>query len=139
MSKGKKKKERDSRLGTYIKLVVAIAVIGATLVGTYVVFNRISERALNLVLGATGVLVVVVVVGVLFIAKDLLQTYLIQRTVAQDDYNDLKQMAMIQRLMGKEKINVQLPEQPQWDVGKPQELPEQVFSGEFRDTTVELE
>jgi hypothetical protein len=76
MSKGKKKKERDSRLGTYIKLVVAIAVIGATLVGTYVVFNRISERALNLVLGATGVLVVVVVVGVLFIAKDLLQTYL---------------------------------------------------------------
>jgi hypothetical protein len=48
-------------------------------------------------------------------------------------------MAMIQRLMGKEKINVQLPEQPQWDVGKPQELPEQVFSGEFRDTTVELE
>jgi hypothetical protein len=132
---------------TFFKVILALAVVVAVGVATHSVSQRLSDQALYLALGGGGVLAIVVSIGMLFIAKDAVQAYITQRLLAQDDYNDLKQMAMLSRLMGKSNVNVKLPPQDQrgpWAV-LPQGLQEQgqqrpAFDGEFRDTTgVELE
>jgi hypothetical protein len=138
---------------TVFKLIIALSIIVAVGVVSYAVVERISEKALHFALGGLGVLTVMLSVGGLFIAKDVIQAYLMQRTVAQDDMNDLKQMAMLSQMMGKQNINVKMPKQkdqqqlPSWVVlpGQGQDHGQrgQVFDGQFRDTTanegVELE
>lgn len=136
---------------TIIKLVIALAVLVAVGIGAWQVTNRMSERTLTLLVGGGTVLGIVLVVGILFIAKDVVQSYLMQRMIAQDDMNDLKQMAALKQLMGdgKSNINVKMPQQeqiPQWAILPQGQLPQrrndqqgQVFDGSYRDTTVELE
>lgn len=131
----------------FFRVVLALAVIVVLGVFTWRVTDKMTERTLNLLLGGGSVLGIVLLVGVLFIAKDAIQAYTMRRFVADDDYRDIKQLAMVSRLMGKSNVNVKLPQQDQrgpWAV-LPQGIQEQgqqrpAFDGEFRDTTgVELE
>lgn len=133
----------------FLRLLLALVVIVTVGVVAHSVTKRLSDQALYLALGGGGVLAIVVSIGTLFIVKDAVQAYITRRLLAQDDYQDLKQMAMVSRLMGKSgSVNVKLPqhEQSPWEV-LPQRLTGEIaqgqrpaFDGEFRDTTgVELE
>jgi hypothetical protein len=135
---------------SFLQLLLALAVLVASGVTTYTVLDRISDRALYLAIGGGSALVAVLLIGLLFIAKDAMQAYITQRLLAEDDYRDLKQMAMVSQLMGKpgkSNVNVKLPKQDQapWAVlpqHAQQNQPGPVFDGQFRDTTreeVELE
>ena len=100
------------KTSTWIKLVVGLCTLVAVGVGVYVLLNRLDERILAYLVGGLFVLVVFVVVGGLLIGKDLVQAYLIRRTVAQDDLNDLKQMAFVLRMLGGlrgSNVNLRLP------------------------------
>jgi hypothetical protein len=124
--------------------VLAGAVLVAVGVGVYVVIDRLPDEDFRLLLGGMGVLAVVLAVGALFIAKDLVQAYIMRRLLAQDDYNDLKQMAMVTKLLGNRapNVNVRVPqrEQPQvWPMVLPPQrgaLPQPGFDGAYRDTIV---
>lgn len=117
---------------------VVLVVVG---VGTYAIIGRLSDQAVWVLVGGVGALVVVGGVGVLFIVKDLAQAYVMRRMLAQDDLNDLRQMAMLAKLMGSSKtpnVNLRLPTGQQvqpWSVIMPQQEPT-VFDGTFRDTVV---
>ena len=127
---------------TLVKVVLAGAVLVAIGVGVYAVINRLPDEDFRLILGGVGVLAVVASVGVLFIAKDLVQAYVMRRLLAQDDYNDLKQMAMVAKLMGGNRapnVNVKMPPgQPQmlWPMLSPQAQGQADFDGTYRDTVV---
>ena len=133
---------------TLIKLAVLGVVLVGAGVGTYAVIERLSEQTLSTLVGAVAVLTVVIVVGLLFVVRDALQARILRRQMAQDDFSDLKQMAMIFKLMGNRtpNVNVKIPEQqgqqgqpwPMYLQG-PQQQPGQLWDGAYRDTTVDSE
>jgi len=125
--------------------MLAGIVLVAVGVGTYAVIERLSDQAVWVLVGGAGALIVVGGVGALFIVKDLAQAYVMRRMLAQDDLSDLRQMAMMARLMGSNRppnVNLRLPQgqvQPWSVVMPPQQLSQgQVvdFDGSFRDTIV---
>lgn len=128
---------------TIVLAMLASAVLVAVGAGTYAIIGRLSDQAVWVLVGGVATLVVVGTVGALFIAKDLAQAYIMRRMLAQDDLADLRQMAMVARLMGGTRtpnVNLRLPPsqvQP-WSVIMPQQpsLPGQPldFDGSFRDT-----
>ena len=112
-------------------------------VGTYTLVGRLSDQAVWVLVGGIGALIVVGGVGALFIVKDLAQAYVMRRMLAQDDMADLKQMAMLARVMGGTRtpnVNLRLPAgqpsgSPQpWQVVVPQQQGQPVGLGDFRDT-----
>ena len=117
-------------------------------VGTYAVIERLSDQAIWVLVGGVGALIVVGGVGTLFIVKDLAQAYVMRRMLAQDDLSDLRQMAMLAKLMGGTRtpnVNLRLPPgqaQP-WSVVIPQQpapLGQPLdFDGSFRDTIADNE
>jgi len=132
--------------------LVKVAILGAVLVGcgvgAYATVERLSDQTLSTLVGAIAVLVVVVVVAVLFIAKDAIYARILRRQLAQDNFDDMKQIAMIFKLMGGRapNVNVKIPEgQQQWPpVLIPSQPPAQQqqpwqFDGAYRDTTVDSE
>jgi hypothetical protein len=133
---------------TVVLAMLTSIVLVAVGVGIHAVINRLSDRAVYVLVGGVLILLVVFAVGVLFVVKDLAQAYIMRRMLAQDDLNDLRQMAMMARLMGGTRtpnVNLRLPSgqtQP-WSVAVPQQqLPQgQVvdFDGSFRDTIVDSE
>ena len=129
------------------KSLVGVILVGLLLVvagvGAHAAINRLSDQAIYVLVGGMSILMVVFAVGALFVIKDLAQAYIMRRMLAQDDLNDLRQMAMMARLMGGTRIpnvNLRLPPgqaQP-WSVVIPQHpaSPGQPldFDGSFRDT-----
>ena len=107
--------------------------------GTYAVIGRLSDQAVWIIVGGMGALIVVGGVGVLFIVKDLAQAYVMRRLLAQDDMNDMRQMAMLARVMGGTRtpnVNLRLPPGQQaqpWQVVSQEPT---IFDGTFRDTIV---
>ena len=131
--------------------VVKFTVVGVFLVsaavGTYTLFERLEEPAIHIIVGGVAVLTIVVVVGLLFVVKDLLQAYIMRRMLAQDDYNDLKQMAMIARLTGRRSPGVyfRMPNKQQGVVPWPMLMGGSTsaqnwdFDGVYRDTLTDSE
>lgn len=106
-----------------------------------------EEPPIHIIVGGVAVLTIVVAVGLLFVVKDLLQAYIMRRMLAQDDYNDLKQMAMIARLMGHRSPGVyfRMPNQQQGLVPWPMLMGGSTsarhwdFDGTYRDTLTDSE
>ena len=131
-----------SKKAIVLAILVSLVLV-AVGVGTYAVINRLSDQAVYVLVGGVSILAVVFAVGALFVVKDLAQAYIMRRMLAQDDLNDLRQMAMMARLMGGTRmpnVNLRLPlgqTQP-WSVASPQQpasLGQPLdFSGSFRDT-----
>lgn len=125
----------------WILLVTIVLVVVS--VGTYAVIERLSDQAVWVLVGGVGALVIVGSVGVLFIVKDLAQAYVMRRLLADDALSDLRQMAMMSKLMGNNRspnVNLRLPPgqraQP-WQVITPQQLSQGQpvgFDGGYRDT-----
>lgn len=131
---------------TLLKITVAGVTLIVVGVATYTLLSRLSDQTLSAIAGAAAVLTVVVVVGTLFLLRDALQTRLLRRQMAQDDFDDLKRMALVLRLMNGRapSVNVKVPEQQQqqaWPfilpgAAQPQ-LPEPWrYDGAYRDTTI---
>ena len=128
--------------------ILTSMVLVAVGVGTYAIIERLSDQAIWVLVGGMGALIVVGGVGVLFIVKDLAQAYVMRRMLAQDDLSDLRQMAMLAKLMGGTRtpnVNLRLPPgqaQP-WSVVVPQQpapLGQPLdFDGSFRDTIADNE
>lgn len=115
--------------------------VAATGVGAWAVIDKLDSDTFKILTGGIATLVVVVVVGALFIGKDLLQAYVIRRAIQQDDLSDMKQMAFIFRMMGgmrNPNVNVKIPEQQQpWSyLLQPQAQQQPWIDGAYRDTTV---
>ena len=132
---------------TLIKLATVGALLMSAGVGTYAVIQRLSDQTLSTLVGAVAVLAVVLVVGLLFVVRDALQARTLRRQLAQDNYEELKQVALVFKLLGNRapNVNVRLPEQqqampwlPMLPPGPPQAPRGQAwdFDGTYRDTTV---
>jgi len=136
---------------------VGMALVAAG-VGTYVLLSSLSAQTLGLLAGAAAVLTVVVIVGLLFVVNNALQGRILRRQLAQDNLEELKQLAMVFKLLGNGRaphVNVKVPEQSSpgqpWPFFLPgagqAQLPEPQppwgYDGVYRDTTfdgdVELE
>jgi len=140
---------------TVIKITFAGMALVAVGVGTYVLLSSLSQQTLAMLAGAAAVLTVVVIVGILFLINNSLQARVLHRQAAQENFDDLKQIVLLTRLLGNGRapnVNVKIPEQqpPQtWPFFLPgagqAQLPEQrwPYDGAYRDTTfdgeVELE
>jgi hypothetical protein len=136
---------------TLFKITLVGIALVAVGVATYTLLSRLSDQTLSAIAGAAAVLTVVVVVGTLFLARDALQTRLLRRQMAQDNFDDLKQMAMVFKLLGggrASNVNVKVPEQqaPTWPsfllpASPPAQLPEPNqpwrYDGAYRDTTLD--
>jgi hypothetical protein len=125
-----------SRKTLFLAILVSITLVVAG-VGTYAVIGRLSDQAIWVLVGGIGAFFVVGGVGALFIIKDLAQAYVMRRMLAQDDMNDLRQMAILAKMMGNKvpNVNLRLPEaqaQP-WPMVAPQQG-QPVDLGAFRDT-----
>ena len=128
----------------WIKMTLALMLIAATGVGTWVVIDKLDDATFKVLVGVVLTLVIVIVVGLLFVGHGLIQAYIARRMLAQDDLSDMRQMAFIARLMGNDRtpnVNVRLPDQknqgwPTLAQRSPQQLP---FDGAYRDTTVNNE
>ena len=140
------------KTSTWIKLILGLGTMVFVAVGTYVVFTRLDDQMISYLVGGLFVLVTFVVVGALLVGKDLVQAYIIRRTIAEDDMSDIKQMAFIMRMMGglqRPNVNVRLPEGQQtpqqfilpgnWGNAQQQGQPADTFDGQYEDTTIDLE
>lgn len=113
--------------------LILVTVVG---VGAYVVLGKMSATAINVLVGGLLTLLIVIVVGGLFIGKDLVQAYILRRTVRDDDMMDLRQMAMLSSIMhgGSSKVSLTMPDYPMLEGGRPS-----AFDGAYRDTTARRE
>ena len=140
------------KTSTWIKLILGLGTMLFVAVGTYVVFTRLDDQMISYLVGGLFVLVTFVVVGVLLVGKDLVQAYIIRRTIAEDDLGDMKQMVFLLRMMGglrQPNVNVRLPEGQQspqqfilpgnWGNAPQQGQPTDAFDGQYEDTTIDLE
>jgi hypothetical protein len=122
---------------TWIRITASLMLVAMTSVGVWAVIDKLDDATFKVLVGAIGTLVIVVVVGALFIGHGLVQAYIARRLVAQDDLNDMRQMAFMARLMGGSgKVNVQLPSGQQAPLLPYGQQP-QAFSGAYRDAIVE--
>ena len=98
---------------TLIKLGAVGTLLMSAGVGMYAVIQRLSDQTLSTLVGAVAVLAVVLVVGLLFVVRDALQARTLRRQLAQDNYEELKQVALVFKLLGHRapNVNVRLPEQ----------------------------
>ncbi len=99
---------------TLFKITFVGAALVAVGVGTYALLSRLSEQTLGLLAGAAAVLTVVVIVGLLFLVNNALQARLLHRQATQENFDDLKQIALLTRLLGSGRapnVNVKVPEQ----------------------------
>lgn len=128
-----------SKKTSFFAVLAGIVLVVAG-VGTYTLIGRLSDQAVWVLAGGVGALFVVGGVGALFIVKDLAQAYVMRRMLAQDDMADLKQMAMLARMMGGNRtpnVNLRLPSGQQaqpWQVSVPHQQGQPVVLGDFRDT-----
>jgi hypothetical protein len=95
--------------GCFTQVVAGLSAMVGVGAAVYALISRLEDNMLYLLLGSLMVIVIIVVVAVLFIGRDVIQAYLIQRIIQQDDLNDLKQMAATFRLMKGQDVNVRLP------------------------------
>ena len=128
----------------WIKITLALMLIAATGVGTWVVIDKLDDATFRVLVGVVLTLVIVIVVGLLFIGHGLIQAYIARRMLAQDDLSDMRQMAFIARLMGNDRtpnVNVRLPDQQNrgWPTFGPRPTEQLPFDGAYRDTTVNSE
>lgn len=129
-----KRKEREQYRvpwGRIVAVLCAMAGIGG---GLYALVRSIDPGTLKLLLGFLMGLLAIVVVGVLYAGKDLVQAYLVRRQERQDQLQETAQLAQWTRLMqsGANRVNLQMP-----GLGNaPAMLPPGEFSGAYRDTTL---
>ena len=100
--------------GKFIKWLLAAAFLVAAGVGAAAVVNRLDDDVVLVLAAATVTVVGFLVVGGLFIAFMLAQGYVARRHIAQDDLNDLKQMALLHQIMGAPRspnVSVKMPDQ----------------------------
>ena len=126
----------------WFKITISLMLVVGTGVGAWAVITKLDESMFKVISGIALAVIVFVVVGMIFVGRDIVQAYLMHRVVAQDDLHDLKQMAMIFRLMSgrSPNVNVKVPEQQPW----PYLLPTQgqqppTFDGSYRDATTDRE
>jgi len=128
--------------GLWIKGTVTLMLLVAVGVGAWAVIDKLDEGTFKILTGAVATLVVVVVVGMLFIGKDLLQAYILRRIIQQDDDNDARQMAFTLGLLGRTRnpsVNVKVPEQQQpWSyLLQPGQMQQPGWiDGSYRDATM---
>ena len=128
----------------WIKITLALMLIAATGVGTWVVIDKLDDATFKVLVGVVLTLVIVIVVGLLFVGHGLIQAYIARRMLAQDDLSDMRQMAFIARLMGNDRtpnVNVRLPDQKNqgWPTLVDRSTQQLPFDGTYRDTTVNNE
>ena len=126
----------------WIKATTSLMLIAAVGVGVWAVIDKLDDTTFKVIVGVVLTLVIVVVVGVLFIGYGLVQSYIQRRLLAQDDMSDLKQMAMLSRIMGGNRpsnVNLKLPHQQGAWPTLIQGQHQQPFDGAYRDTTVNSE
>ena len=99
--------------GLWLRLTVTAMLLVAVGVGAWAVIDKLDESTFKILVGALAMLIAFGVSGVLFVGYGLVQAYVIRRTIAEDDLNDLRQMAMTAKLMssGRSSVNVKVPEQ----------------------------
>ena len=123
----------------WFKITISLMLIVSTGVGAWAVITKLDESMFKVISGIALAVIVFIIVGIIFVGRDIVQAYLMHKVVAQDDLHDLKQMAMIFRLMNgrSPNVNVKVPEQQQpWSYFLPtqgQQPPS--FDGTYRDTT----
>ncbi len=122
-------------MGTWAKITLSLMLVAATGVGVWAVVDKLDDTTFKVIVGFVGALVAFVVIGGLFVAKDLVQAYLVRRAVQEDDLSDMRQMAFIARLMpgaGGGRVNVSLPPGQQMPMLPPGQWA-QPFDGAYRD------
>ena len=124
----------------WIKITLALMLIAATGVGTWVVIDKLDDATFKVLVGVVLTLVIVTIVGLLFIGHDVIQAYVARRMLAQDDLSDMRQMAFIARLMGNDRtpnVSVRLPDQQRqgWPTLIDRSTQQVPFDGTYRDTT----
>ena len=126
----------------WIKITTSLILVTVVGVGCWAIIDKLDSDTFRLITGVLLTLLVVVVVGGLFVGKDLVQAYLIRRAVQQDDMNDLKQMAILSRLMGGN-TTIRMPNQRTptgsnlFMLGQGQQGT--TFDGQYRDVTESVE
>jgi len=129
--------------GLWIKATVTLILVVVTGVGAWAVISKLDDTTFKVIVGVVLTLVIVIVVGGLFIGKDVVQAYIMRRMLAQDDRDDMRHMAIMAQAMrgGRSDVHViapgQAPQVPAWTGQGP------AWTGQFRDTTdaedIELE
>lgn len=134
----------------WIKGTITLILVVATGIIAWMVVDKMDDATFKVAAGVVLALTIFVVVGALFIGKDLLQAYIIHRTIAQDDMNDVRQMTMLASIMNRSRgsVNVNLPKSQQQQgipmllngvVGNQQQRQPAYYDGQYRDTTTPIE
>lgn len=140
----------------WLAVTISLSVVAGVGVGVWVIADRLSETAFNMLIGGAAVLGIALVFSMVFIGYGLVQAYVTRRIYTQDNMADLKTMAGLFALMrsANPNINMRLPgggyAQPMLPPGGSQPntiimgnapLPGQgqPYAGQHRDATQDLE
>jgi len=80
--------------------VAIVAILVGVGVGVWTAISRMSDEVFWLFAGSTFMVLTMVVLVSLFVIRDAVNAYTINRLSGQDNFTELKQMAMLKQLMG---------------------------------------
>jgi hypothetical protein len=144
----KGKDPTQAKTGNVLSIAIVLIVTVSAGVAIHALIQRLSDQVIWSLVGGLGVLLVVGIVAVLFIIKDLAQAYVMRKMMADDDLQDLRQMAMMSSIMRggnrTPNVNLRLPPGQQmgninpWQVvGDHQPHQPYPIDGSYRDTIPE--
>jgi len=116
----------------WIQLTITLTVVGGTIAGLWAFVKSIDPGTLKLVLGFLLALATVLIVGLLFAGKDLLQAYIVRRREQEDELRDTRRLAVWARLANgpSGRSYPRLPSSTELPI------PTDQFTGSYRDTTM---
>lgn len=122
--------------GLWIKCTITLAVVALVGVGTWAAVSLLDAGTFKLIVGFLLALAAVVIAGLLFVAKDVVQAYLIRRAIREDDMDEMRKMAFVTSLQkgggAGGHVSLSLPA----GMGTAPQLMPPAFDGRFRDATV---
>lgn len=122
----------------WFKMTISLSTIAAATIGIWFAVDKLDASTIRVIAGFLLGLFSVLVVGALFIGKDVVQAYLIRRAIREDDIDEMQKMAFVASLSNSRgaggNVSLSLP-----DHAAPQLAPP-VFDGQYRDATaIEVE
>lgn len=143
-------RRRKSSNTDTVKFVVSIGAIalvaGIGYAAVQRVGNALSDGDIRILVGGCFALAVLLAVGAVFVAWSVSQNRLYRQMLEQDDYDEMRKMAMLLKMSGSRTPNItvrtpeypQLPEPTAWPYPVQQPGQPAPLDGEYRDA-IDLE
>jgi hypothetical protein len=90
----------------FLRFLLTVAIAALATSSGYVLVSRLSEEMVYVIVGVVGVIAILLILAIIFVAKDLIQAFLLNKMLREDDIRDAE---MLNKMLTMSRGGNQLP------------------------------